>query len=545
MGATSALKCCAGAALLLILSACGGDPPATDGAGRQSQQRAAEQIIYVGNSAEPQTLDPHRAEGVPSSNIMRDLFEGLTSEAPNGDVIGGAASSWEISDNGLTYTFTLRSEARWSNGDPVTAHDFVYGLRRSLDPATLSNYTFILAPILNADAVSQAELPPQAIGVHAIGELTLEIKLSGPTPYFLGLLNHATSYPVHRPSVEAHGSQHTRPGNLVSNGAYALDQWSVQSHIKLVRNPQYWDNANTVIDEVWYYPIEEQSTELRRYRANELDYTYDIPYKQLDWIRENLPDELLIAPYLGSYYYGFNLTRPPFKDNLPLRRALALAINREILTERVTGAGEIPAYGWVPPVTDYQGQKMLGADWDQQRRNEAAVEYYQQAGYSRENPVELQILYNTHDNHRSIAVAIAAMWKQVLGVETSLVNQEWKVFLDTRLRKVETQVFRAGWIGDYNDAHTFSVLMGSRSGRNDPGYDNPEYDRLLALAAQESDLAARRQILEQAERILLEDLPIIPIYFYVTKRMMKPWVGGFETNIMDHHYHKDMFILEH
>ncbi len=536
---------CACAIVLLVLAACGAKEPAEVDAAQQTQRLAAEQIIRVGNSSEPQTLDPHRAEGVPSSNIMRDLFEGLTSEAPNGDIIPGAASSWTISDDGLTYTFTLRPEARWSNGDPLTAHDFVYGLRRSLDPATLSNYTFILAPILNAAAVSQAKMPPEALGARALDDLTLELELSGPTPYFLGLLNHATSYPVHRPSVEAHGNQHTRPGNLVSNGAYQLAEWVVQSHIKLVRNPQYWDNADTTIEEVWYYAIEEESTELRRYRASELDYTYTLPYKQLPWIRENLPDELRIAPYLGSYYYGFNLTRPPFKDNLPLRRALALAIDREILTQRVTGAGEIPAYGWVPPVTGYQGQAIIGADWDQPRRNAAALEFYQQAGYSQDNPLQVQILYNTNDNHRSIAVAIAAMWKQVLGVETSLINQEWKVFLDTRVRKVETEVFRAGWIGDYNDPHAFSVLMHSESGRNDSGYANPEYDRLLAQAAQEGDLKARGRLLEQAEGILMADLPIIPIYFYVTKRVMKPWVGGFEDNIMDHHYHKDMFILAH
>ena len=511
----------------------------------QSQKLAAEQVIHVGNSAEPQTLDPHRAEGVPSSNIMRDLFEGLTSEAPNGDIVPGVARDWEISEDGLTYTFSLRPDARWSNGDPVTAHDFVYGLRRSVDPATLSNYTFILAPILNAREISRAEMPPEQLGVQALDDFTLEVKLSGPTPYFLGLLNHASSYPVHRGSIEAHGAQHTQPGKLVSNGAYRLDEWLVQSHIKLVRNPNYWDDANTTLEEVWYYPIEDQSAELKRYRAGELDYTYEIPYKQLKWIRENLADELVIAPYLGSYYYGLNLTRPPFKDNLALRRALALAIDRDVLTERVTGAGEIPAYGWVPPVNNYVGQRMLGADWDQAARNEAAQKYYREAGFSDDNPLQVQILYNTHDNHRSIAVAISAMWKQALGVETSLVNQEWKVFLDTRVRKVETQAFRAGWIGDYNDAHAFSVLMHSESGRNDPGYANAEYDALLDQAAQEADPAVRADLLQQAEAILLQDLPIIPIYFYVTKRVVKPWVGGFEPNIMDHHYHKDMYILEH
>ena len=545
MRITSVVTHCSYAAILLLLAACGGEDVASNEAPYQSQERAVEQVIHVGNSSEPQTLDPHRAEGVPSSNIMRDLFEGLTSEAPNGDIVGGAASSWQISDDGLTYIFTLRPEARWSNGDPVTAHDFVYGLRRSLDPATLSNYTFILAPILNADAVSQAEKPPEALGVRAIDALTLEIKLSGPTPYFLGLLNHATSYPVHRASVEAHGSQHTRPGNLVSNGAYQLDEWVVQSHIKLVRNPHYWDDAETVIEVVWYYAIEEESTELRRYRASELDYTYTLPYKQLSWLRENLPDELRIAPYLGSYYFGYNLTKPPFKGQPELRRALAMAIDREILTERVTGAGEIVAYGWVPPVNDYQGQQPAWATWTQEQRNREAQRLYAEAGYSADNPLQVQILYNTSENHKRVSVAIASMWKQVLGVESSLENQEWKVFLQTRRAKETTQVFRAGWIGDYNDAYSFAQLMHSKNEQNDSGYASPEYDSLLDRTAMEGDPDERARLMEAAERRLLEEMPIIPVYFYVSKHLVKPWVGGYQSNIMDHHYTKNQFILKH
>ena len=350
---------------------------------------------------------------------------------------------------------------------------------------------------------------------------------------------------MHRQSVAAFGDQHARAGQLVSNGAFQLSEWVVQSHIRLTRNPFYRGSDQTVLDEVWYYPEEDQATALKRYRANELDLTYELPYQQLDWVKENLADEMIIAPYLGSYYFGFNLTKPPFKDNLPLRQALALAIDRDVITQRVTGAGEIPAYGWVPPVNNYQGQRMLGADWNQRERNAEARRLYALAGYSADNPLQVQILYNTSENHKKIAIAVAFMWKDVLGVEARLENQEWKVFLDTRVKKETTQVFRAGWIGDYNDAYTFASLMHSKSGRNDPGYSNSEYDRLLQAASRVGDLGERAALLQQAEAVLLEDLPLIPIYFYVTKRVVKPWVGGFQPNIMDHHYSRDFYILKH
>ncbi|MCZ0951291.1 MAG: peptide ABC transporter substrate-binding protein, partial [Rhodospirillaceae bacterium] len=462
-----------------------------------------------------------------------------------GSVIGGAAQSWEISEDGKSYTFALRQDARWSNGDPVTADDFVYSLRRSLDPATLSRYTFILNPILNAEAVAAGELPVTEVGVKALDSHTLEIQLQNPTPYFLGLLTHSASYPVHPPSVEAHGDQYARPGNLVSNGAYQLGEWVVQSHIKLVRNPHYCDNDNTVIDEVWYYPTEDQTAELSRYRAGELDLTNTIPKRQLRWIRENLADELVIAPYLGAYYYGFNMTRPPFGGSSELRRALTLAVDREIITGQVTAAGEVPAYGWVPPVQNYVGQQMPEAAWTQEQRNEEARRLYELAGYSAENPLRTQIIYNTQEDHRRIAVAIASMWKETLGVEVEILNQEWKVFLDTRRQKIDTEVYRGGWIGDYNDAYTFAELFQSDGALNDSGYSNPEYDRLLAEASAEGDPQRRAELLQQAERIFLEDLPIMPLYFYVTARMVKPWVGGFTTNIMDHHRTRNFYILKH
>ena len=525
---------------------CGSDPEQTVAVGGASGDELAQnQVLRWGNGAEPGSLDPHRTQGVPGSNIGRDLFEGLMSEAADGTVIGGAAESWELSDDGKTYRFSLRPEARWSNGDPVTADDFVYSLRRSLDPATLSNYTFILNPILNAEEVAAGQLPTSEVGVRALDTHTLEIQLENTTPYFLGLLTHSASYPVHPPSVETHGNQYARPGNLVSNGAYRLEEWVVQSHVKLVRNENYRDNGNTTIDEVWYYPTEDQTAELSRFRAGELDLSNAIPKRQVDWILENLPDELVISPYLGVYYFGFNTTRPPFENNPELRRALSLAVDRDIITGQVTNAGEVPAYGWVPPVQNYTGQQMPEAAWTQEERVAEARRLYALAGYSDENPLRTRILYNTQEDHKRIAVAIASMWKQTLGVEVEILNQEWKVFLDTRQQKIETEVYRSGWIGDYNDAYTFAELFASGGGLNHTGYSSPDYDRLLGEASAEGDLKRRAELLQQAERVLLEDLPIMPLYFYVTARLVRPWVGGYTPNIMDHHRSKNFYILEH
>jgi oligopeptide transport system substrate-binding protein len=541
--------------ILTLLAACGGGNEFDAGSaimasgpigGDSGTELAEVQVLHWGNAADPQTLDPHRGEGVPGSNVQRDLFEGLVNEAPDGELIPGAAASWEISADGETYTFKLRPDARWSNGDDVVAEDFVYSLRRSLDPATLSRYTFILNPILNATDIASGERPITDLGVRALDEYTLEIRLENATPYFLGLLTHSASYPVHRASIEAHGEQHTRPGNLVSNGAFQLEDWVVQSHVQLVRNPYYWDNDKTILDEVFFHNTEDKSAEIRRYRADELDITYDsLAKRQLPWLRENLPDELVIAPYLGSYYYGFNVTQPPFKDEPELRRALALAIDRDIITQQVITAGEISSYGWVPPVNGYVGQQMREASWTQAEREEEARRLYALAGYSDDNPLVTEIMYNTEEDHKRIALAISAMWKQVLGVAASILNQEWKVFLDTRNQMIDTQVYRAGWIGDYSDAFTFAELFQSGGGLNNTGYASEEYDEFLRLAAVEGDLLRRAEYLQRAEAVLLDDLPILPIYFYVTSKLVKPWVGGLSSNIMDHNRSKDYYILKH
>ncbi|HEU4618874.1 MAG TPA: peptide ABC transporter substrate-binding protein [Gammaproteobacteria bacterium] len=530
----------------LVLAACNGGPArgptaadAADGA-----PAAAPQVLRRGNGAEPVTLDPHKAEGDPELGIVRDLFEGLVGEAQNGSLEPGAAESWQVAADGKTYTFALRPDARWSNGDPVTADDFVYGFRRSLDPKTGSRYRFILAPIQNAEAVAAGNLAPTALGVRAVDERTLEIALERPTPYFLGLLTHPSTYPVHRADVAANGELDDRPGELISNGAYRLARWVRGSYVEATRNPFYWDDASTRIDTVYYYPTHDVDAELDRYRAGKLDMTYAVPKKQIRSLRESRPAELAVAPYFAIYYYGLNLTRPPFKDNLALRRALALAIDRDFIAREVTGAGEIPAYGWVPPLPSYAGQHMPEAEWSQPERETEARRLYAQAGYSREHPLEIEILYNTQEDHERVARAIAAMWKRVLGVETRLKSEEWKVYLESRNR-FESQVFRASWVGDYDDAFTFLGLLASQSGLNSTGYADARYERLLRAAETAEGPVARALALEEAERVLLDDMPVIPVYFYVTARMVAPWVRGYEENAMDHHLSKDLAVLPH
>lgn len=500
-------------------------------------------VLRKGNGPEVESLDPHKVEGVSAANVLRDLFEGLLAEGPDAKLRAGVAESWSISEDKLTYTFKLRRDARWSNGDPVTAEDFVAGLQRSVDPATGSNYAQMLAPIENAEAVIEGMVSPDRLGVTATDARTLLIKLKSPTPYLLGMLVHASTYPIHRASLSKYGPQFAQPGKLVSNGAYRLVERVVQSHVTLERNPFYWDNANTQIDKVQYLNTEDLNSEFKRFRAGEIDWTYEIPAAQAAWIRANMQREYQVHTYLGVYYYGFNVTRPPLKDNPELRRALTLAIDRRVICEKVLGMGEQPADAWVPPGTT--GHRTSRAQWSGWTREQSLAEarrLYEQAGYRFDRPARVELLYNTHENHKKVATAIAAMWKQWLGVDVVLVNQEWKVYLQSRRLKKATQVFRAGWIGDYNDANTFLEILHSTHGLNDTGYSSKTYDGLLAQVAVETDPAKREQWMHEAEAQLLEDLPVLPIYFYVTKRLVSPRVKGWIGNIMDHHHSRFMRI---
>ena len=506
---------------------------------------AQDQELHRDNGEEPQTLDPHLAEGLPAAHILRDLFEGLTAESPEGRIVPGAAIRWNISRDGKTYTFYLRRDAYWSNGDPVTANDFVFGLRRSADPATGSKYAQVLLPIENAPEVLSGELPPDQLGVSAMDEFTLQISMRDPTPYFLALLSHSSTYPVHTANVQEHGSAFSRPGNLVSNGAYVLNEWVIRSRISLVKNKNYWNADNVALEKINYYPFEDRSTALKRFRAGKLHWTSEVPNNQFKWLQKHYPDELVISPWLGSYYFGFNLEREPFIENPGLRMALMLALDRELLTDKVTQFGELPSFTLVPPgIRGYVSPVPEWAEWTQAEREEEARRLYSMAGYSEDNPLRFEIRYTAGGNNKKMALAAASLWKQVLGVQATLLNEEYKVFLQNRERKILTQVFQAGWISDYADPYSFLNLFRSGHGRNDYGYTNNLYDALLDEVAAERIPSIRRRLMFETERLLLADVPFIPLYTYVTKRMVNPRLKGWQSNVMDHHYSKDMYFLK-
>jgi oligopeptide transport system substrate-binding protein len=536
------LRRIAAAAALVLLVACGGDKPAPSTADAGPVAVAADPTtLRRGNGPEPDSLDPQRARTDAAFTILRDLFEGLTAIGADGNAVPGAAESWTVSADGLKYTFRLREGLRWSNGDVLRAADFVAGMQRLVDPATASPYAQAFDPVVNAAAIVRGEQPPQALGVTAPDDRTVVIRLVHPAPYLLGLLAQPGAFPVHAPSLTRHGADYARPGLLLSNGAFALGDWVVGSHVAAVRNRHYWDDARTQVERVHYVHHSDAGTEFRQYRAGELDVTYIVPPQQFAWIEEHLPGELHVSPQLTVYYYGFNLSRPPFKDNPGLRRALSLVIDRERLTRGVTGLGEAPAYGWVPRGTaNYTPQQFDYASRPLAERVVEARRLYAEAGYSAGRPLRVEIRYNQGEVHNRLAVAVAAMWKEALGVETTLYAEEFRALLQSIQARTETQVFRSSWVGDYNDAYTFAQIMQSDFGINLTGYANPRYDALLEEATRQPDIARRRALLEEAERVMLADHPVLPLYFYVNKHLVKPYVTGWSDNVMNAQYSKDL-----
>ena len=493
--------------------------------------------LRIGNGNEPESLDPQRATGVSAGNVLRDLYEGLTGISPTGELIPAAAESWRLREDGLEVTFRLRAGLRWSNGDALTARDFVAGLRRVVDPATASGYARMFGVIAGATAIADGRQPASTLGVDAPDDQTLVIRLDRPAPHLLALLAHPAASPVHRLDLAAA----TKPGARIGNGAYRLQRWVVQSQLELVRNPAYWNDAQTTIDRVVYLPTEDLNSELKRYRADELDVTTSVPATQAAWIRANLGGELHVATYLGSYFYGLNVTQAPFKGQPGLRRALSMAIDREVIVNKVLNGLAAPAWSFVPPGTrDYTPQVPAWAAWPRERQLSEARRLYAAAGYTEARPLAVELRYNTSDDHKRIAVVVAAMWKQALGVRVRLVNEEWKVFLQNRKLRRVTQAFRNTWIADANDAMDFAALLTANHPRNDSGYDNPAYEQWLAAAASVADPLARSSALEAAERAMLDDAPIVPIYFYASKHLVKLRVRGWHDNILDWHYSKDL-----
>jgi oligopeptide transport system substrate-binding protein len=494
-----------------------------------------------GNGAEPDSLDPQLARMDSSLNVLRDAYEGLTSVGRDGSVVAGTAESWRVADGGLTYLFRLRPAARWSNGDRVTAADYVAAWRRLVDPRTASQYAQILEPVAGARAVFTGEAPPETLGVEAVDDLSLRVRLEARAGHFLALLSHPSTFPVHRPTLEQHGGGFARPGVAVTNGAFTPVEWQVGAFIRSDRNPHYWNAEQVGPDSVRYHHIADPMTELTRFRAGQLDVTYTLPPGQLESLGGVAGSVLYVAPQLGVYYYGFALDREPFSSSPRLRQALAMAIDRETLAAKVLGDGEIPAYGWVPPGVDgYDPQAFAWKVLDGPARRAAAKRLYEEAGYSTERPAEFTLSFNKSPLHDRIALAVTAMWQEVLGARVTLRAEEFRVLKQT-IDARDVQAFRGSWIADYNDPYSFLQVLRGGFGINLPRYRDEAYDALLDEAAVYRD-GRRAALLAEAEQRLLEAVPVVPLFFYVSKHLVAARVGGWYDNVMNVTYSKDLAL---
>nr|EHL6944282.1 oligopeptide ABC transporter substrate-binding protein OppA [Citrobacter freundii]EHL6954153.1 oligopeptide ABC transporter substrate-binding protein OppA [Citrobacter freundii] len=510
-------------------------------------QLAEKQTLVRNNGSEVQSLDPHKIEGVPESNINRDLFEGLLISDVDGKPSPGVAEKWENKDFKV-WTFHLRKDAKWSDGTPVTAQDFVYSLQRLANPNTASPYASYLqyGHIVNIDDIIAGKKPVTDLGVKALDDHTFEVTLSEPVPYFYKLLVHSSVSPVPRAAVEKFGEKWTQPANIVTNGAYKLKDWVVNERIVLERNTNYWDNAKTVINQVTYLPISSEVTDVNRYRSGEIDMTYNnMPIELFQKLKKEIPNEVHVDPYLCTYYYEINNQKAPFND-VRVRTALKLALDRDIIVNKVKNQGDLPAYSFTPPYTD--GAKLVEPEWfkwSQEKRNEEAKKLLAEAGYTAEKPLTFDLLYNTSDLHKKLAIAAASIWKKNLGANVKLENQEWKTFLDTR-HQGNYDVSRAGWCADYNEPTSFLNMVLSDSSNNTVHYKSPAFDKLIADTLKVTDEAQRSELYSKAEQQLDKDSAIVPVYYYVNARLVKPWVGGYSgKDPMDNIHVKDLYIIKH
>ncbi|MGH8200053.1 MAG: peptide ABC transporter substrate-binding protein [Steroidobacteraceae bacterium] len=523
--------------LLALVVLCGCSRSHPTGGGGAAHGAA---ILLRSLGAEPDSLDPQKARAVEAQRVLRDICEGLTTLDKSGGVAPGIAEKWQVSPDGKTYTFYLRHNAKWSTGQPVVGADFVAGLRRLVEPDTASQYAEVVDVVVNAGDIVAGRKPPESLGVSAPDPYTVIVKLSDPAPYLPALLSHPSTCPVDPVALVNDKDAYARPGNLPSDGAFILSQWVHGSYVYLTRNHYYWNDAATRLDGVKYLIVPDDNAELTLYRAGQLDITDIIPRSQFDWIHSHLGDQLHISPQLGVYFYGFNMRRAPFAGDVKVRRALAMVIDREKLAQLVLRTGEMPAYGWVPPGVDgYTPQSPDYRALSQAQRLAEARKLYAAAGYSTVKPLRFELRYNTEEIQTEVAIAIAAMWKQALGAQVTLHGEEFRSLMQD-IDSGDVQMFRSSWIGDYNDAYTFAQYFKSDFGVNLTHYDNPAYDELLKRAAAETDAQKRRALLQQAEKVMLADQPVIPIYYYVSKNLVKPRVTGWYGNIMNVTYSKDL-----
>jgi len=511
---------------------------------RAVETAAREGVLLIGNGAEPKTLDPHQYGGVPESRIFWALFEGLTTADPKDlSVRPGVAETWDVSEDGTVYTFKLRDDAKWSNGDPITAQDFIYSWRRILNPKLGAVYASMLYPMKNAEAYHQGEIDdPELIGAEAIDDHTLRVELRGPTPYFLNLHIHFTWMPVHKETIEKHGDPFDpgnpgiQAGNMVSHGPMKLVEWEPNRIIRVEKNEHYWDRKTVKLNEVRYFPVVQQQTEERMFRVGDIHALFQLLPTKVDTYRRDYPESLRIHQMYATGFYRFNSEKPPL-DNAIVRRALAMAINKRLICEEVLRAGHVPADTFVPPgPIPYDSNATLPFDADQARQLLAEAGYPDGEGFP-----QLTITYNTLEQNRDVAESIQAMWREELGIDVELENVEWKVYLE-RASQGDFEVARAGWYGDFVDPMTFLELAETGNGNNWGRYSNPEYDALLDKARDEPDPAKRFEILAQAEAVILRDAPFAPIRYYVEPAVIAPQVQGWHPNVLAYLSFKDLAV---
>ena len=495
----------------------------------------AEVVYNRGSAADPESLDPHKTSTTYEAHLMRDLFEGLLMQDSKAELIPGAAESWTVSDDGLVYTFKLRQDAVWSDGSPVTADDFVFSFRRMQDPATAAEYAEMLHVIKNAKEVNTGKAKPEEMGVKAIDASTLEVTLKAPTPYFLEMLTHQSTYPVNKASIEKLGAEWIKPGNLVSNGAYTLAEFVPNDHIKLIKNPKFHDAANVKVDVVNYIPTEDRSSAMKRFEAGELDSYDDMPTEQLTELKAKFGDQVRIAPYLGTYYYAIKTSKEPW-SNVELRNAVSMAIDRDFLAEKVWNNSMFPAYSMVPPgIEGYQTSVASYADKSQIDREDEAKKILEKLGYTPEKPLKMEIRYNTSENHKNTAVAIQEQLKP-LGIEVTLLNTDTKTHYGHLEQKGDFDVARAGWIADYQDPETFLGISRKEDGHNYSDFDNPKFEELMDKALASGGKPEERfKLLSDAERVLVDEVGNIPLLYYSYHNIVSPKLSGFDDNVMDVH----------
>jgi oligopeptide transport system substrate-binding protein len=523
----------------VITPAIAANPPA-------GAQLAEQQQIVRHIKDEPASLDPLKAVGLPEIQVIRDLFEGLTNQDAQGKIVPGVAQSWSSNDN-KTWVFTLRNNARWSNGDPVTAQDFVYSWQRLVDPKNSSPFAWFagLSGIENAAAITKGEMTPDKLGVIAQGKTQLKVTLDRPVPWFPALVANVALFPVPQKTIAQEGDSWTSPGKLVGNGAYQLSERVVNEKIVLIRNPDYWDDAHSVLTKVTFVPINEESSATKRYRANDVDITESFPKNMYAMLKKTLPGEVYTPDQLGTYYYAFNTQKGPTAD-VRVRKALSWSIDRKVIAEKVLGTGEKPAWHFTPDVTaGFKPLPTFMQQHDQNTLNAQAKALLTSAGYGPGKPLKLKLLYNTSESHQKIAIAVASMWKKNLGVDVTLENQEWKTYIDSR-NSGNFDVIRASWVGDYNEPSTFLNLLTSGNSSNISRFSNADYDAVIAKASKETNDQARNSDYNRAEQILAEQTPIAPIYQYTNGRLIKPWVKGYPiTNPEDVAYSRELWIEKH